>query len=411
MIQFPQGFLWGATLPGHPIEGANYASDWWAWEQRPGRISDKSTSQIAAGHYERYEEDLNLAKSLSMNAVLFNVEWSRVEPKQGEVDDAAMAHYRDVAKAMKRRHVEPVCALWNTTLPKWLADRGGWLCDDAVEAFARYATRVAEKLAPLCRRWIPFMTPVQYAQMAYVDGAWPPQVRRSDLATKVLARMARAHEQAAASIRASRPDVEIGVSVRGRLFDVANAWSSWDARAVGAEESFCNHAFQGLLKDSDYTFIALSYAGIEPVRFAAWRPLRRFRRIEEHAFETFPEGLLRLVREMRRYKRPMLIAGSGLATNDESARSRFLLEHVLQAHRAIGEGCDVTGFLYGPLLDGFEWAAGYSQRCGLVSVDRETLARTANPSAYLLKDLSETDGVRRGAVITYCPDLTVDGAA
>ncbi|MBX7255670.1 MAG: family 1 glycosylhydrolase [Candidatus Hydrogenedentes bacterium] len=412
MIQFPREFLWGATLPGHPIEGANFAADWWAWEQRPGRIADKSNSQIAAGHYERYESDLDLARQLSMKSLVFSVEWSRVEPVLGEYDDAALAHYRDVARAMKRRQTEPICALWNVTLPKWLADRGGWLCSDAPHAFARYAARVAEKIAPVCKRWIPLTTPVHYVQHAYIDGAWPPQKRRSDLGVKALRNLALAHRKSADTIRSLQGDASIGVSVRGQLLDVANAWSAWDARAARTEETFANHAFQGLLRESEFDFTALSYAGaIDSVRFAAWRPLRRFRRVLADASESFPEGLLRLIREMRRYRKPVLIAGVGTATQDEAARCQFLLEHVLQTHRAIAEGCDVRGFVYGPMLDGFEWHAGYTQRLGLVAVDRETLTRAANPAAYLLKDLSDTNGVRRSAVMTYCPGMTVDGAA
>lgn len=411
MIQFPQGFLWGATLSGHPIEGANFASDWWAWEQRPGRIADKSNSQIAAGHYDRYESDLDLAKQLAINALLFSVEWSRLEPAPGEYDDAALAHYRDVARAMKRRHIEPICALWNTTLPKWLADRGGWLHANAPDAFAHFVSRIAEKLAPSCQRWIPVSTPVHYAQRAYIDGVWPPRKRRSNMAANALRGLACAHQRAAAALRAVQHDASIGVSVRGRLFDEANAWSSWDAHAVRAEEAFANHAFHNLLHESDFDFIAVTYAGIDPVRFTAWRPFQRFRRIREEARAPFPEGLLRILREMRRYRRPLLVAGPGTATEDEAARSGYLLEHALQAHRAIAEGCDLKGFLYGPLLDGFEWEAGYSQRRGLVAVDRASLDRFANPAAYLLKDLSETNGVRRSAVMTYCPGMTVDGAA
>ena len=47
---FPNEFLWGATLTGHQVEGENFDSDWWRWEQRPGRIHGGSTSQQASEH-------------------------------------------------------------------------------------------------------------------------------------------------------------------------------------------------------------------------------------------------------------------------------------------------------------------------------------------------------------------------
>jgi beta-glucosidase len=38
-------------------------------------------------------------------------------------------------------------------------------------------------------------------------------------------------------------------------------------------------------------------------------------------------------------------------------------------------------------VDNFEWAAGYSQRFGLVHVDHETLARTRRDSFHWYRDL------------------------
>jgi beta-glucosidase/6-phospho-beta-glucosidase/beta-galactosidase len=65
----------------------------------------------------------------------------------------------------------------------------------------------------------------------------------------------------------------------------------------------------------------------------------------------------------------------------DHARVDFLRRHLRALHQAIGEGCRVTGYHAWSLLDNFEWAAGYTQRWGLVRVDFSTLARCLKTSA------------------------------
>lgn len=123
-MPFPEGFLWGAATAAHQVEGGNRHSDWWEAEER-GLLPHRSGR--ACEGWTRYADDLELARALGHNAARFSVEWARVEPRDGELDEAALAHYVDVVRAARARSIEPFVTLQHFTLPAWIARRGGWL--------------------------------------------------------------------------------------------------------------------------------------------------------------------------------------------------------------------------------------------------------------------------------------------
>lgn len=416
MFSFPDDFLWGATTTAYAVEGGAFASDWWVWEQRPGRIAGGADSRAAAGHYERFDADFALARRLGHNAHLLSLEWSRIEPEPGRFSPEVLDHYREAVQSLRTHGIEPLVALQDVTLPGWAAGRGGWRNAALAVRFEAYARAVAEALGEACRWWLPMRAPLRWHERACLEGVWPPGGNAWD-AWQSWRTLAAAHRCAYRAIRETLPEAKAGLDLYAATAPALEPDNPWELRAARREEArlrdWAVRAFAGSGAEAPAAdFLAVTHAGQRRVRFTPWRPARLFtRRCDEASRPVDPldetpsaPALLQTLERLTPHNLPLLVAGVPLPPeSDGDARCRALLDYASAVARACARGANVAGFLPAPLLDGFEWTRGYTARYGLVHVDRATLARTPNLSAYLLKELYEHGSLREGVAAKFCP--------
>ncbi len=112
-ITFPDGFLWGTATAAHQIEGGNVNNDWWAWEHNPESGCAESSGD-ACDSLHRWPEDVELVAAMGLGAYRFSLEWSRIEPAEGEFSTRRPgplpAHVRGLPRAGHRpgRHLPPL---------------------------------------------------------------------------------------------------------------------------------------------------------------------------------------------------------------------------------------------------------------------------------------------------------------
>ena len=368
-------FLWGAGTAAYQVEG-NIRNDWEEWgaahpAQEPARE--------AADHFQRYEEDLEIMRGLGLNAYRFSVEWSRVEPEEGQVCQEALDHYAGVVGAARKRGIEPIVTLWHFTLPLWLAESGGWEHPDAVRYYVRFVGWVAQALGSQVRYWLTLNEPEIYLTHAYVLGDYPPGQRRWWRYPALLRRFLCAHRSAYATLKKVNPEALVGVAK--------------DVFQIDAGEGLLNRAMKRLLDAVrvflffDRTSRQQDFLGINYyVRFELdWRQLFRKngRVLRDTGWEGAADGLPRLLERLyARYGKPILITENGTVDEHDSHRGRYLAEMVNAISQVHQKGIPVIGYIHWSLLDSFEWKVGYSLRFGLVGVDRQNgLARRIKKSA------------------------------
>ena len=201
---FPDGFRWGTATAAHQVEGGNWNNDWWRWEHAPGTPCVEPSGD-ACDQYHRYDDDLRLLAGLGFDNYRLSVEWSRIEPEEGEFSRAAIDHYRRVCAACREHGLDPVVTFHHFTTPRWAADAGGWTEPATVDRFGRFCERVAVALGDLIAVACTINEPNIVAWCGYDLGVFPPGQRDRDLWARSSETLVAAHRRAVEAIKSVRP--------------------------------------------------------------------------------------------------------------------------------------------------------------------------------------------------------------
>jgi beta-glucosidase len=402
---FPADFMWGGSTAAHQVEGNNH-NQWSVWElahaeklasnakKRFGSLSiwkdieDKATkpenyiSGKGIDHYNRYKEDFKLAKDLNLNSFRFTVEWSRLEPKQGQWDEEAFEHYRQYIQELRKKGMEPVLNIFHWTMPVWFANKGGFEKKKNLEYFDHFVHKVAQELLPHVRYVITINEPNVYASFSYLTGEWPPQKKNPLLFIKVYWNLAQAHRRAYYLLKHHKPSLQIGIAAQLANIQSKRPHNFMDQILTKYMRYWWNWWFlRRIRKEQD--FIGLNYYFSDYYRFN-WAVVRDNPKapLNDMGWYMEPEGIYPLlVRLWARYKKPIIITENGVADMHDQYRRWWLEETIVAMERALSEGIDLKGYFHWSLLDNFEWSTGWWPKFGLIAVNPQNMKRTVRPSA------------------------------
>lgn len=399
--KFPKRFLWGVAIAAHQTEG-NQHNQWTVWElenaktlaaQAPYHYGDldnwhsiKRLAQLPANyisgkavdHYNRYEDDFDLAKRLNFNTFRFSIEWSRIEPEEGVWDAGAIDHYRKYIAALRRRNLEPIMTLLHFSLPVWFAEKGGFTKFGNVKYFTRFAEMVVAELGADVRYIITINEPEAYAFCGYYLGTWPPGERNLWRAIKVYHVLARAHNSTYKLLHETRSGLKISFAKHSiHMFPGDDAWLSRISAGIG-QWLFDDYWLKFTISKTD--FLGINWYVSQ--RVYGYRIHNQEERVSDMGWPMDPGDLEHaLDRLYSKYNKPILIVENGVADADDSVRKWWLQETITAMHRAMRSGVKLVGYIHWTLTDNFEWEKGRWSRFGLCETDYRTLERRPRKSA------------------------------
>jgi beta-glucosidase/6-phospho-beta-glucosidase/beta-galactosidase len=131
----------------------------------------------ATDFWNRYPEDVELARRLGCTLFRLSISWARVEPRPNEFDDDNLRRYETMIDTIRQAGMEPVVTLLHGVWPIHVEDAGGLCAPGWPERFAAYTRKVAALLGPKVTRWITINEPTMLP-LGYVKPFWLPRYPR-----------------------------------------------------------------------------------------------------------------------------------------------------------------------------------------------------------------------------------------
>jgi beta-glucosidase len=435
--KFPTDFIWGAATASYQIEGGwdedgKGENIWDRFSHTPGKVDNGDTGDIACDHYHRWSEDIDLMKSIGIQAYRFSISWGRIFPDgRGTPNPAGIDFYSRLVDELLEAGIEPYITLYHWDLPQALQDRGGWPARSTAEAFLEYTDLVSRELGDRVNYWTTFNEPFVSALVGYLEGRHAPGHQDVDEMLAAAHHLLLAHGLAVPVIRANASKPEVGIvlnlnrmhpasrsaadrAAAWRQDGIVNRWYLDPLEGRGYPQDIVEHFNRPLdfVQRDDLNTIAvpIDYLGInyytrgiarsEDTPEAENEPQTVFANPNptEMGWEVYPEGLFDILCRVHfDYNFPKLyVTENGAAYPDtlsedgkvnDPLRIAYYQAHLKSVSKAVVMGVPVKGYFAWSLLDNFEWAYGYSKRFGLIYVDFDTQERYLKGSAKYFREV------------------------
>lgn len=377
-------FFWGVTTSSLQAEGVAPSADWSRWE-RDGRVPRSGDGNgLATNH----PDDFGILASIGLTHVRLTIEWARLEPEPGRLDNDAFDRYLDLLSSAARSGLRVIATLLHTTSPGWFADDTPGFREASMRelAWARHVDRCAERFDHLVDIWVPIDDPVGWALRGFGLGSRPPGRRDPEAMAWAVEGALLANHVAWELLRSGSTPV-MGVFGAPTIFrhgpESRTEQQRWHDLIFGTWMSAVRDgelvvpgltprrrpdlagAFDLIGITHDHP-IAIDHAGgVHPYPADGRRSDTGFTPIVNELGEL----LAYLGAELP--GRRLVVAGHGVATTDDDWRQQVLQDtHELMVG-LVADGAPIDGYLHDTGIDGYEGPYGFSTQRGLVGRNRE----------------------------------------
>ncbi len=409
-IKFKDQLLLGVASAATQIEGGKSDHNWNDWYTK-GNIKDHSSPARATDHYHLWKEDADLMALMKINHYRMGIEWARICPREGEADEAVIAHYREELQYLKEQGISVLLTIHHFTNPMWFERKGAFTKKENISYFLDFVKLIINVFGDLVAEYITINEPNVYATNSYYFGEWPPGEKSFSQTVRVMTNMAICHIKAYQLIHSMREsmgyqDTKVSFANHVRVFDPKKQRNPWHCICAKLLDWFFQGAITEATSTGNFKWPLKSSKDISPGEYLDFIAINYYTRSTVSGFgdgvkadapkndlgwEIYPEGLIRCTDYIYQLlKRPIYITENGTCDNQDAFRSKYIYEHL----KVINESnLPITRYYHWCYCDNFEWVEGESARFGLVHVNYETQERTIKTSGRFYTKMIEESGI------------------
>ena len=353
------------------------------------------------GHYDRWQEDLALVKSLGLKVLRYGLPYHKTHLGPGRYD----WEFADLVMAeMQRLEITPILDLLHFGVPDWL---GNFQNPELPVHFAEYAGAVARRYP-----WVRYYTPINEiyvtARMSAKDGLWNEQLKTDKGFVTAMKHLVAASIMATQQIAKHRPDCIIVQSESAEYIHELRATPSPQITldnklrflsldllyAHHPDGDVINYLFDNGLTRREYDwFMAGEPPGYQIMGNDYYGRNEKL---------ILPDGTICTSMDVlgwynitleyyRRYRKPVMHTETNVFEAHDAPT--WLWKQWVNILRMRDEGVPVLGFTWYSLIDQVDWDIGLARKvgrvnaCGLFDLDRKP-----RPVALCYKQLLEEYG-------------------
>ncbi|MFD4242857.1 glycoside hydrolase family 1 protein [Streptomyces sp. NPDC058525] len=290
-------FRFGVSSSATQIEDQNTNTDWYKWTQPVAEGGMGKSPAVGEGvdGYTLAIEDIDLIAALNVDSYRFGIEWARIEPRRGQIDEQAIAHYNKVINALVARGIRPVVTIHHFANPVWVDNPEDVTCANGpsdtnlcgldhpqggplvVKAMADHSRLLAQRFGDRVRDWVTLNEPGVYMMFSHAFGAGPPG--KANLPTNFDTKFAPAvrtyidaHAAMYKAIKKVDPGASVGLTASVKQYEaVRDGKISTEPRDIAARDRFRRFFELNFLDSLRYGTFDANYDGTPDEQHPEWK--------------------------------------------------------------------------------------------------------------------------------------------
>lgn len=383
---FGKNFSWGVATSSTQNEESSGNNSWSKKYLENYAQYNFTPSSDACKSWSQWQDDIDKAAYLGVNAYRLSIEWSRVQPAADIFDMSAIRHYVEICKQLQAKKIAPMICLHHYSDPIWFLEQGGFSKAENINYFTTYCKKIYEALNPYVSKWIVISQPVAYALKGYSQGMQPPFIKDSNLADTVILNLFKAHinvyDMMHDTYKKTGQGLQpfIGICHQITQMKAYTSYSPLDHLAATFADRLYNKSLMRFFQTGHlrtlkpmidvayipqapqkFDFFALSY--YSPKSFTGLTPIapqaEKSHQTADLSRIIDKDGMYNAIVQAAELGKPIYVVESGIDPVDEEQRILLLNSYLSAIYQAIKNGYDVRGYYHWTLMDNYEWAKPY----------------------------------------------------